>query len=405
MAVGTGEFPEMNPVKGFALGTTKAGVRYPDRKDLVIMSLVQGSETAATFTKNRFCAAPVTLAKQHMQLQSSRYWLVNTGNANAGTGQQGMQDALDCCAALAKKTDQPIEAVLPFSTGVIGEKLSTDKVIAGLDAALSDLNESGWLSAAQGIMTTDTRPKGASIKTEIAGKSVTLTGMSKGAGMICPNMATMLGFAATDVKMPADLLQQALAEAVNQSFNSITVDGDTSTNDACMLAATGQGELEITSADQAEYPIFCNLLNQLMLELAQAIVCDGEGATKLIEFKVINGASVEDCREVGYTLAHSPLVKTAFFACDPNWGRMVAAIGRAKIDQLDIDAISLKLGGVALITQGQPDPTYTEQAGQQVMDQQSICVTVDLAAGNSQASIWTTDLSHEYVTINADYRS
>lgn len=409
MAVGKATFGEMHPVKGFKLGTTQAGVKYPDRRDLVIMEIAEGSTVAGTFTLNAFCAAPVQICKKNLSslngpLRQKVLFITNTGYANAGTGQQGMQNAQTVCAELASLTDVDVSHVFPYSTGVIGEPLPVDKIKAGIPVCLQGLSETGWDDAAHGIMTTDTRPKGVSIVVEIEGKPVTITGISKGAGMIKPNMATMLGYIATDAKVDTELLQALASELTQLSFNSITVDSDTSTNDCCMLVATGQSEAVITEQSEG-YETFKQALKQVYLDLAHAIIRDGEGATKFVTVQVQQALSVEEAREVAYTIAHSPLVKTALFASDPNWGRILAAVGRANIESLNVEKVAVSINDVLIAEAGCVASSYTEQAGQEAMNKEDIQIQVSLGRGNEQATVWTTDFSYDYVKINADYRS
>ncbi|WP_409526546.1 bifunctional glutamate N-acetyltransferase/amino-acid acetyltransferase ArgJ [Nitrincola sp. MINF-07-Sa-05] len=406
MAVGPETISTLHPIKGFRLGTASAGIKKPGRKDLVVMEIPVGASVAGVFTLNQFCAAPVHVAKQHLGSGiASRYLLINTGNANAGTGEAGMRDALACCQALAdlKLTDH--EAVLPFSTGVIGEPLPVSKILAGLDAACEQLSESGWADAAVGIMTTDTRAKGSSVQIEHHGQTITLTGIAKGSGMIMPNMATMLGFVATDARVDTNHLQLLLRDATEKSFNRITVDGDTSTNDACMLVATGASGIEVNDLDPLLADKFKAALNQVMLDLAQAIVKDGEGATKFVEVRVERAGNTDEALKVGYTIAHSPLVKTALFASDPNWGRILACVGRAGVQDLDVDEVQIWLDDVCIVDNGARAASYTEEAGQAVMNRENILIRVVLHRGDAAESIWTTDLSHDYVKINAEYRS
>jgi len=405
MAVGPDTLPELKPVDGFRIGIASAGIKKPGRRDVVLMEVCEGASVAGVFTKNAFCAAPVTLSKKHLAASAIRYLLVNTGNANAGTGEQGMADAVRCCDAVARLTGVEREAVLPFSTGVIGEPLPVDKILAALDAAKADLNESNWLGAAHGIMTTDTRAKAACEQFEYRGRSVTLTGISKGAGMIMPNMATMLGYVATDAAVEQAQLQQWLSEATERSFNRITVDGDTSTNDSCILVATGRSGVRIAADDAESAELFVSALNRLMLNLAQAIVRDGEGATKFVEVRVEQAASVAEALQVAYTIAHSPLVKTALYASDPNWGRILACVGRAGVENLDLDTLEIYLNDVCIVEKGGRAAGYTEEQGQAVMDGEEILIHVVLKRGQVRESVWTTDLSTEYVHINADYRS
>jgi len=405
MAVGKDHFPEMYPVAGFKLGTTSAGIKTPGRKDLVIMSMAEGSTVAGVFTKNAFCAAPVQLSKAHMALAESLYFVTNTGNANAGTGEQGKQDAKIICASLAEIAQVATETVLPFSTGVIGEALPVNKIVVALPEAYSDLSESGWLDAAQGILTTDTRPKGESVQLQLKNNSVAITGIAKGSGMIKPNMATMLSYVATDLAINSALLQQLVSGAVEASFNRITVDGDTSTNDCAMLVATGSSGVEYSELSEVEQLLFNTQLNQVFISLAQQIVQDGEGATKFVSVEVSGGKDSPESLAVAYTVAESPLVKTALFASDPNWGRILAAIGRAGISDLDVDAIQVYLDDVLIAEKGGRAESYRESDGQTVMDQEEISIRIMLNRGSAEETVWTTDLSHDYVKINAEYRT
>lgn len=404
MAVGPDTLPTLLPISGFKIGVASAGIKKVGRRDIVVMELTEGSSVAAVFTKNAFCAAPVTLCKKHLERGGVRYLLTNTGNANAGTGKQGMADAITCCNELAGRVGLSAEQIMPFSTGVIGESLPVAKITGALDAAIADLKEDNWLDAAWGIMTTDTRAKGACEQVEIGGKTVTITGISKGAGMIKPNMATMLGYVATDAKVEQSLLQQWMSTATEQSFNRITVDGDTSTNDSCVLVATGASGVEVP-ASGAEAEAFVAALNRVMLQLAQLIVRDGEGATKFVEVRVSKAASVQEALDVAYTIAHSPLTKTALFASDPNWGRILACVGRAGVENLDLDALQIYLDQTCIVENGGRAASYTEEQGQAVMNQEDILIHVVLNRGDVIESVWTTDLSKEYVAINADYRS
>ncbi len=392
------------PVAGIRTGTACAGIKYAGRRDLVVIEVASGSTAAAVFTRNAFCAAPVSVAKRHLSIAAPRYLVINTGNANAGTGQRGLDDAEASCEALAELVGCQAQEVLPFSTGVIGEPLPLQRLIAGLPQALAGLRPDGWMEAAQGIMTTDTRPKGASRRLTIAGHPITLTGIAKGAGMIKPDMATMLAFIVTDAGIDKGLLQRCLAAAVADSFNAITVDGDTSTNDACVLLATGQSGLTIREEGDA-YTTFTAALRELCIELAQGIVRDGEGATKFITIEVEQGRNPAECRQVAYAIAHSPLVKTAFFASDPNWGRILAAVGRAGLPDLVLDAVVLYLDEVCIVRNGARAEDYTEERGQQVMRRGDITIRVQLGRGQAGARIWTTDLSFDYVRINAEYRT
>ncbi|AYR22593.1 bifunctional glutamate N-acetyltransferase/amino-acid acetyltransferase ArgJ [Herbaspirillum rubrisubalbicans] len=400
---------DLKAVAGIELGHAEAGVRKANRKDVLVMKLAETATVAGVFTKNRFCAAPVQICQANLAQLSAdkpvRALVINTGNANAGTGEEGLQRAKSVCAALAEQMGLEPQQILPFSTGVILEPLPADRIIAGLPQAIANLNADNWFNAAESIMTTDTQPKAASRTLTIAGKQVVMTGISKGAGMIKPNMATMLGFLAFDAKLPQALLNQLVKDAADHSFNCITIDGDTSTNDSFILMATGAGELEITSADSEEYQQLAAAVTDLSQHLAHQIVRDGEGATKFIEVAVEDGKSVEECRQIAYSIGHSPLVKTAFFASDPNLGRILAAIGYAGIDDLDVSKINLWLDDVWVAKDGGRNPDYREEDGQRVMKKAEIVVRVKLARGSAKASIWTCDLSHDYVSINADYRS
>ena len=400
---------DLKPVAGIELGYAEAGVRKANRKDLLVLKLAPGATVAGVFTLNRFCAAPVQVCKAHLAqvdaTQAIRALVINTGNANAGTGEAGLANANATCAALAGLLDCSPQQILPFSTGVILEPLPVDRITAGLPQAIANLRADNWFNAAESIMTTDTQPKAASRTVTIAGKSVTLTGISKGAGMIKPNMATMLGFLAFDAKVPQAILNQLVKDAADKSFNCITIDGDTSTNDSFMLIATGAGELEITSAASPEYAALADAVIAISQHLAQQIIRDGEGATKFITVTVEEGRSVEECRKIAYSIAHSPLVKTAFFASDPNLGRILAAIGYAGVDDLDVSQLNMYLDDVWVAKNGGRNPDYQEADGQRVMKQSEITVRVKLARGNAAATVWTCDLSHDYVSINADYRS
>jgi glutamate N-acetyltransferase/amino-acid N-acetyltransferase len=395
------------PVPGVRIGTAMAGVRKPNRRDVVVFALDEGSHVAGVFTQNRFCAAPVQVCREHLAAGSAvRALVINTGNANAGTGADGLQRAQRTCAALGALMGLPAKQVLPFSTGVIMETLPVDRIEAGLPAALAALKPDAWGDAAQGIMTTDTLPKAASRQITLGGKTVTLTGISKGAGMIRPNMATMLGFLATDAVVAPALLQALVREAADLSFNRITIDGDTSTNDAFVLLATGQaGHEAITALDSADGRTLRDAVVAVAQQLAQAIVRDGEGATKFITVQVDGGRDEAECRLVAYAIAHSPLVKTAFFASDPNLGRILAAVGYAGIVDLDQTLIDLFLDDVHVAQSGGRHPNYREADGQRVMQQCEINVRVGLHRGGASTTVWTCDLSHDYVSINADYRS
>ncbi|MFO1272270.1 MAG: bifunctional glutamate N-acetyltransferase/amino-acid acetyltransferase ArgJ [Rubrivivax sp.] len=398
---------QLHAVAGVRIGTAMAGVRKANRRDLVVFVLDEGSAVAGVFTQNRFCAAPVQLCREHLGAGAAvRAIVVNTGNANAGTGADGLARARRTCEALAAKLSVTPQQVLPFSTGVIMETLPVERIEAGLPAALAALKADGWADAAQGIMTTDTLPKAASRRVTIGGRMVNVTGISKGAGMIRPNMATMLGFVATDAAIDPALLQPLVKQAADRSFNRITIDGDTSTNDSFVLVATGRaGNAPITSLESAEGRALADAVCAVAEQLAQAIVRDGEGATKFITVQVQGGRSEDECRLAAYAIAHSPLVKTAFFASDPNLGRILAAVGYAGIGDLDQGLIDLFLDDVHVVERGGRRPQYQEADGQRVMKQSEITIRVDLHRGPAQALVWTCDLSHDYVSINADYRS
>ncbi|HEV7821431.1 MAG TPA: bifunctional glutamate N-acetyltransferase/amino-acid acetyltransferase ArgJ [Burkholderiales bacterium] len=400
----------MLPVPGVTLGTAGANIRKPGRKDLLVIKVVETAKVAGVFTQNRFCAAPVIVTREHLsasQTQSSvRALVVNTGNANAGTGNAGLAHARQTCADLARLLNCDPSQILPFSTGVIMEPLPVARIAAGLPACIANLREANWLDAATAIMTTDTLPKAASSQARIGPVTITVTGIAKGAGMIHPNMATMLGFVATDAKVTQPLVQAAVTYAAQRTFNCITVDGDTSTNDSFMLIASGAAQMaEISDAGSVEYAAFRDAVTEVAAALAQAIVRDGEGATKFITVRVEAGRDDEECRRIGFAIAHSPLVKTAFFASDPNLGRILAAIGYAGISDLDVEKIDLYLDDVLVAHQGGRNPAYKEADGQRVMKQSEITVRVALNRGTAAATLWTCDLSHDYVSINADYRS
>lgn len=393
-------------VDGVRLAVAAAGVRYQGRDDLVLVELAPGTHCAAVFTRNAFCAAPVTIARQHLAERPPRYWLINSGNANAGTGERGPADARACCRELAALGAVAETEVLPFSTGVIGEYLPTERILDALPALLAGLSADAWEPAAQAIMTTDTVPKLAVRRVQFGGRTATLVGMAKGSGMICPDMATMLAFIATDAAVEPALLRASLQQAVAGSFNAITVDGDTSTNDACVVAATGRlGNAPLAWPEQPESRAFQHALSELCVELATAIVRDGEGATKLVYVEVCDAASVREARQVAQTVAQSPLVKTALFAGDPNWGRILAAVGRAGLQGLAIEGVSIWLDDVRIVSSGGRDPAYTEAQGQQVMAQSAFRIRVSLNRGSAAATIITCDFSYDYVRINAEYRS
>jgi len=397
---------EIFPVAGIEIGVTEAGIRKANRRDLTVFRLAEGTSVAGVFTRNRFCAAPVQVCQANLAAGGPISALViNTGNANAGTGEEGLKKAQDTCAALGKLLGVPAAQILPFSTGVILEPLPLDRLVAGLPGAIADLAADHWSSAAHGIMTTDTLPKISSAKVQIDGKTVTFTGISKGAGMIRPNMATMLSFLATDAGIAQPLLRRLAVEIADASFNRITVDGDTSTNDSFIIAATGKSGVNVNSESDAAYAAVRAALTAAALELATKIVRDAEGATKFMTIRVEEAGTTEEALKVAYAVAHSPLVKTAFFASDPNLGRILAAIGYAGIDDLDVSNIRLWLDDVLVAKDGGRNPDYQEADGQRVMKQAEISVRIALGRGQVADTVYTCDFSHEYVTINADYRS
>ena len=401
---------DLQPVNGIEIGYAEAGIKKPGRKDVLVMKLADSATVAGVFTKNRFCAAPVQVSKANLEAVANggkpiRALVVNTGNANAGTGESGLAKANATCAALARMLDCDPQQILPFSTGVILEALPVEKIVASLPDAIANLQLDNWFNAAEAIMTTDTQPKAASRTVDICGHAVTMTGISKGAGMIRPNMATMLGYLAIDAKVAQPVLDELVRHAADHSFNCITIDGDTSTNDSFMLIATGTGSLAIANTDSTEYAELKIAVTDIARNLAQQIIRDGEGATKLITIQVQGAASGEDARRAAKAVANSPLVKTAFFASDPNLGRILAAIGYAGVDDLDVTKLDLYLDDVWVAKNGGRNPDYDEGQGQRVMKQSEIAVRVKLQRGAHMATVWTCDLSHDYVTINADYRS
>jgi glutamate N-acetyltransferase/amino-acid N-acetyltransferase len=399
------ELPPLLPVDGVRWGVAAAGIRYKKRYDLALMEIAPGAKIAAVYTRNAFCAAPVVVARRHGGVVAARYLLINSGNANAGTGEAGMAAALQSCQAVAELAGCKAEEVLPFSTGVIGELLPVDRLKAGLPAAFDTLSADNWNAAARAIMTTDIVSKGVSRQVQVKGNTVTVSGIAKGSGMIHPDMATMLSYVATDAEVEQALLQQLLQQAMQKSFNSITVDGDTSTNDACVLVATGKASVVFESESDEGFGEFVAAVVEVCQLLAQAIVRDGEGATKFITLNVEQGRDEAECRQVAFTIAHSPLVKTAFFASDPNWGRILAAVGRASLDNLDLDRVVIRMGDVCIVRNGGLDSDYTEKAGQAVMKQDEISINVVLGRGDASATVWTCDFSYDYVKINAEYRS
>jgi glutamate N-acetyltransferase/amino-acid N-acetyltransferase len=401
---------DLKPVNGIELGFAEAGIKKPNRKDVLVMKLAEGATVAGVFTKNRFCAAPVQVSKANLAAVAGggkpiRALVVNTGNANAGTGETGLANAQATCAEAARLLGLDAQQVLPFSTGVILEQLPVQKVVAALPAALANLKQDNWFNAAEAIMTTDTQPKAASRTVDIGGHSVTMTGISKGAGMIKPNMATMLGYLAFDARVAQPVLDELVRHAADRSFNSITIDGDTSTNDSFIIMATGAGTLEVNSTSDSAYIALRDAVTDISRNLAQQIIRDGEGATKFMTITVEEGRDLEECRKIAYSIAHSPLVKTAFFASDPNLGRILAAIGYAGVDDLDVTKLDLYLDDVWVAKAGGRNPDYKEEDGQRIMKQAEILVRVKLARGDAEATVWTCDLSHDYVSINADYRS
>ena len=397
---------KLKPISGLKLGIAEAGIKRANRKDILVIRLVPGSSVSGVFTQNRFCAAPVQLCRAHLlERNPIEALIINTGNANAGTGDEGLRRAQQTCDALASALDISPEQILPFSTGVILEPLPVEKIITAIPKAISALKEDDWYSAAEAIMTTDTQPKAASLTIQTSAGPIVMTGISKGAGMIQPNMATMLGFIGADVNINSDLLQDLTREAADLSFNAITIDGDTSTNDSFIVMATGQSAVSIQSKSDPAYAVFREGLITLSRQLAQMIVRDGEGATKFMTIRIKGGKDSVECKRVAKSIAHSPLVKTAFFASDPNLGRILAAIGYAGVGDLDSSKVQLWLGDVWVAKDGGRNPDYKEADGQAVMKQSEISVTVDLGRGNVEETVWTCDLSHEYVSINADYRS
>ena len=394
------------PVKGIRLGAIEAELRFKNRDDLTLIEIAEGSSVAGVFTQNAFCAAPVTVCKEHLErTEGIRYLVINAGNANAGTGEEGLTSAQMICAEIAEETLSALDSVLPFSTGVIGEQLPYWKIVDQVPKLIESLSEDNWMKAAAAIMTTDTTLKGVSKSLEINGKTVTVTGMTKGAGMIEPNMATMLAYVATDAGIDNHNLQNILNNAVRDSFNSITVDSDTSTNDSLILMATGQSGIHLNDLDSHDKESIIEMINSVCLELSQAIIRDAEGATKFVTITVESAPDYQYAKEIAYSVARSPLVKTALFASDPNWGRLLMAIGKAPVKELDVTKISLFLGDTQLLENGEPLESYEESQGQAEMDKEEITIRIQLNAGDGDATVWTSDLSHEYVTINAEYRS
>ena len=408
MAVGEDTLADLYPVPGIRLGTVSAGIKTPGRKDLVLIEAAAGANCGAVFTRNAFCAAPVTVAREHLHACGSqpRYLLINTGNANAGTGDPGIEAARACAATVGASAGVEDHCVLPFSTGVIGESLPVDLIQQAIPSAFNALAADGWADAAQGILTTDTRPKGHSVRFQCEGEEYVVTGIAKGAGMIRPNMATMLAYLATDAAVEPTLLQSLLAESVETSFNRITVDGDTSTNDACVLLATGAaGNAPVAERSTALFCALRDAVEEVCVALAQGLVRDGEGASKFVTVQVNGGREQQECLDVAFTIAHSPLVKTALFASDPNWGRLLAAIGRAGVPELQVERVGVYLNDVLIAENGCRAASYTEEQGVAAMAPEDIVVRVELQRGVATATVWTTDFSYDYVRINAEYRT
>jgi glutamate N-acetyltransferase/amino-acid N-acetyltransferase len=396
---------QLSAVAGIRLSASNASIYKNDKDDISLIELGEDSTCSAVFTQNAFCAAPVVVAKEHLQKSRPLYCLVNAGNANAGTGSRGYEDALSCCQLLASRIGCLPEQILPFSTGVIGEYLPMASIEDSFPNLLASLHENNWLKSARAIMTTDTVAKGVSKSVVLGNRTIQITGIAKGSGMIRPDMATMLAFIATDIGIDSNLLDKILAKAVRRSFNRICVDGDTSTNDACLLVATGKSQLKIENENDPLLTHFQNEIDNICIELAQTIVRDGEGATKFVSVKVDGGRSDILCYDIAYDIATSPLVKTALFASDPNWGRIIAAIGRSRAGEIDIEKVSIFLDEVCIVSNGEKAETYTEQDGQRVMSRSEIVIRIDLGQGNCSESVWTCDLSHDYIKINAEYRS
>jgi glutamate N-acetyltransferase / amino-acid N-acetyltransferase len=404
MSVGLKPLVSLEAISGIRIGCANAEIKLTDSPDFILFEMSENSTTAAVFTRNAFCAAPVVIAREHLTKSTPRYLIVNSGNANAGTGEAGYQASLDCCQAVANFSGCEATEVLPFSTGVIGQLLPSEKIIKAIPDAMKDLQDNHWVAAAHAMMTTDTMAKGATRTIDVNGQTVNLTGIVKGAGMIRPDMATMLCYIGTDASLEKMLLQGFLEKAVDVSFNCATVDGDTSTNDSCVLVATA-ASTEISQSDDAACEIFAEALTSLCCELAEKMIRDAEGANKFVTILVEGGDSEEEVREVADCIAHSPLVKTALFAGDPNWGRILAAVGRAKVAYLDVSLINIYLNNVCIVQAGSVASTYTEDAGQAVMDGEDITIRVELARGGESCRVWTSDLSYDYVKINAEYRT
>jgi len=393
----------LHPVRGVELGTTAAGIRYQGRDDLLLIKLAEDSSVSAVFTQNKCCAAPVDVAKIHMANSKPRALLINSGNANAVTGELGMHNAIQTCSKTAELLGMNTTQVLPFSTGVIGEQLNMNAMNSGIESMSGELSSANWLRAAKAIMTTDTVAKAVSRQINLDGEQITITGIAKGSGMICPNMATMLAYVATDARINQEVLDSLLTRACSASFNRITVDSDTSTNDALVLMATGQAQKKPLGGELLD--TYYKELEEVLIDLATAIIRDGEGATKFVKVEVGSGADESDCSVIAYAIAHSPLVKTALFASDPNWGRILMALGKAPVDSLDMNLVDIRIGEVSLIEKGQPAADYTEERGKAVFVEQEIHIQIELNQGSKSFHVWTSDLSHDYVSINADYRS
>lgn len=405
MAVGELPFPSMPPVKGVGIAAAGAAIKRVGRDDVLLFALPEGGRVAGVFTQNAFCAAPVQICREHLAAATARLLIINAGNANACTGERGKRDALSVCELVAAQAGVERQQVLPFSTGVIGEPLPVAKINGVVPTLFTAIKEDNWLTAARAIMTTDTRPKGATRQIDIDGVTVTVNGIAKGAGMINPNMATLLGFIATDAAVEQTLLQQIIKQAAGLSFNRITIDGDTSTNDSCMLMASGASGAAVTDNNSEAYRLLQQAVTEVCTELARMVVADGEGATKFVTIDVKGGGSHDECLKVAYAVAHSPLIKTALFASDPNWGRIVAAIGYAGVAALDPSRVQVFLNDVQIVANGERAPGYTEEQGQAVMNGEYIGINIDLGRGDCEEILWTTDLSYEYVRINADYRT
>ncbi|GAA6133825.1 bifunctional glutamate N-acetyltransferase/amino-acid acetyltransferase ArgJ [Oceaniserpentilla sp. 4NH20-0058] len=406
MPVNLSVFEDFNTIKGINIGTANAGIKQTMRPDIVVFELEESATTAGIFTENAFCAAPVKICKKHLAAANTRYLVINTGNANAGTGEGGHEDAMAICQTIATEKGVSIEQVLPFSTGVIGERLPMDKILPTLPKALANPQDNIWFEASRGIMTTDTQPKGISTQFEIDGQTISISGISKGAGMIKPNMATMLGFIATDAPVEKVILQKLCSELGDKSFNRISIDGDTSTNDSCMLMASGTADIAVIDDEASpQYRTLKAELEKVFMYLAHAIVRDGEGATKFVAIDVSHCENAKEALRIAYTVAHSPLVKTALFASDANWGRILAAVGRSGVRDMIVENINIYLDDVCIVENGARAVSYTEEAGSKVMAQSELTIRIDMGRGNANETVWTTDLSHEYVSINADYRS